>query len=239
MTRRVGRTLLALLLLLVVAIGLCEWAGWPFLRGPIERAASNALGRTVFLGEDFRLRVFGSIRFSSDVVKVEAAEGAPLPETDALPDGGFLHATNPRVKVPYATVIALVRGPEQNEALTVTALEIDRLDLALARTKDGKANWEFGDPAAKEEQNTEPAGSIPPIPRFERLVVRDGHVALDDEVLDLQLDASIRTSEFGGEPQAAGSDASAPAAGASPGTDATPGTPAETAATTAARNRCR
>jgi uncharacterized protein involved in outer membrane biogenesis len=194
MTGRIGRSLLVLVLLLALAFGLCEWAGWPFLRGPIERKLSETLQRPVSIGDEFELRVLGSIRVSSNIIQIGAAEGAPAPEAEPKPEGGFFHASNARVEVPYSTVFALIGGNEQQEPPLIRSFEVERFELALARTKDGKVNWTMGtkDPAATDEET--------PIvvPRFERLVVQDGHVVVEDEVLDLQLQATIRTNEGSG-----------------------------------------
>lgn len=43
------RWLAAVLLLVVAALALAEWAQWPFLRHPLGQVASNALGRQVTL----------------------------------------------------------------------------------------------------------------------------------------------------------------------------------------------
>jgi DMSO reductase anchor subunit len=60
--------LLAFFVLLVIAVGVCEWRGWPFLRGPMERTLASKLDRDVRVGQGFSLHLLRSVRLFTDTL---------------------------------------------------------------------------------------------------------------------------------------------------------------------------
>jgi uncharacterized protein involved in outer membrane biogenesis len=191
------RVLLALgALVLLVAVG--EIVGWPFLRGPIERKMSETFERPVALGPGFRIRFIGSVRVRADTIAV----GPPAWDTAPTQPSPFVDATATYVVVPYATLWNLYR--KSGAPLYLRTLEVDDLKARLVREAGGRANWallpDTGEPKA-----------ATPIPTFERLVLRSGHVVLNDALTAVKVDAKVRTDEGSGT----GANPSASAAAAS------------------------
>lgn len=173
-----------LLLLLVLAFAACEWAGWPFLRGPIQRALQQRLQRDVLIGEDFRLSLLGGIRLKSDAF----ALGAPAWAAARGHAEPLVQAEGVLLALPYATVLAPLRQTPGAE-VHVKALEVRRMTASLWRAADGRANWQFTPP----DQAPQPGAA--PVPTFDRLVVGGGAVSYNDEVIGLQMEVRARTDE--------------------------------------------
>lgn len=174
--------LLAVLVLLVLAVGICEWRGWPFLRGPMERTLASKLDRDVRLGQDFSLHLLRSVRFHSDSLHVGPPRWAP-------DEGGgrFFDARDASLELPWSTVwnFAVAKKPVP---LRVRSLEVGSFEAALWRRADGRANWQFELPASDPNKpRTEP--------EFERLVVRNGRLTLDDAIHTLSMQAEASTAE--------------------------------------------
>lgn len=199
------RWILLVLGVVVVAVAACEWAEWPFLRGPLEKRLHDTLGRDVRFGGDFGLRLFGRLRVHADRLDIADTDpGAPP----------MLHAEKVRLVLPWRTVIHKVEASRQGrtdvEALQVERLDVDRFALVLRRDAEGRANWRFGPLAA-----SSPQGASSPLPRFDELVVRDGRVHIDDEVMQLHAEATVSTRE-GSEMAAAGGGAASSTASSGP-----------------------
>lgn len=182
---------------LLLAVLACEWAGWPFLRQPIERRLAQTLQREVDLGERFRLHLFGSVRVSTDALRIgPPAAGGP----------DLLRAEDARLELPYATVRALRRG-EREGPLEVRRLEVGKLALVLLRDADGRANWQLG----KRRDTPDAARRQLDLPEFDALVVRDGSVRYDDALTRMRFEGTVRTREGSGQP-AQGASRDAPTA---------------------------
>ncbi len=192
--RMLGRSTVAVLgglvAVLVVAIAVCEWIGWPFLRGPIERLIEKQVRRDVSFGDDFRLSLFGGLRLSSDAFRIG-------PPSD-LPPGApseFVQTNDVELKLPYSTLIGPLRGSE--EPLRITSLSVAQLSANLWRGEDGKANWIFG--------SGEESGKPVVLPQFDRLVVREGRIRIDDApstvhaIIDLSTEEGALAGEKAGE----------------------------------------
>ena len=191
---RARRVLLIGLGVVVGALAVCEAIEWPFLRGPVTRALAKGLHRDVSIGEDFGVRLLGSVRIRGASLVI-----GPAPEGPVLRDASgrvqdFLRAEQVRLVLPYATVFALARG-QRDKPLVVTALDVGRLDAALVRDDDGAANWHFG-------PERRPAAP-PALPRFERLVVQNGSLHLDDAPSQIKIDLAVQTHEGSGDAGAA------------------------------------
>ncbi|MGE3863542.1 MAG: hypothetical protein AB7F71_17140 [Burkholderiaceae bacterium] len=194
--RRWPWVLLGVLVAVAALIGACEWAGWPFVKGPAQRWLSERLQREVAFGEQFQLRLFGRIRLGTDAFTVGPPTGDAAP--DGVPDR-FVDASEVRLVVPYSTVFAALRAdPDRPIAPRINELEVARLDAQLRRDESGQSNWQFG--AASPSASETPTA----LPQFDRLVVRDGRIGLDDAVSKLKLDVELRTEEGDATPQGAG-----------------------------------
>jgi uncharacterized protein involved in outer membrane biogenesis len=220
--------LLGLLGLVVLAVAVCEFIEWPFLRHPLERRLAAALARPVSIGPDFGVRLIGSVRgHTDDLVIGPGAPGTPtLVDDDGRPRD-FLHASHVRLALSYAALRSQWTG--SGAALQVRLLDVDGLELNLKRDAGGHANWQLAAASAPS-----PA-SAPLLPRFERLDVRNGEVRLVDEPLQVVADAHVRTHEGSAQANAAPASAFAPASGgAAPGLAIGINAPAPRAATSAA-----
>lgn len=187
------------ILVVIASVVLLELLGWPFLRGPFQRALADATGRQVELGPDFQLRLIGSVRLRDEYVEI----GQPPPDArQPAGEGPFLRATQLRIELPYSTVWRMLRGPI-DAPLRVRLLEVDELDASLARDAEGNANWSFADPERAER--AEPSTPVP-LPQFDRFEVGSGEIRLRDELLGLRIDAQVRTREGNATAAGNGSD---------------------------------
>ena len=201
---KAGYGVLGVLVALVVAICMCEVVEWPFLRHPVENKLSQILARPVVFGDQFGVRLFGSLRAHTDAMTIgPAPDNGPTLVDDAGKPRDFLHANNVKLALSYRTLYQQWKGSGQ--PLAVKLLDVDGLELNLKRNADGKANWQFG--AAQPATSA----SSPQLPTFERLNVRQGEVRIVDEPLQITADAHVATREGTAEAAAiAASGASSP-----------------------------
>ncbi|HEV7913071.1 MAG TPA: AsmA family protein [Albitalea sp.] len=171
---------------LIVGIGLCEWRGWPFLKNPLESRLSQRLQREVRFGDQFALKLLGSIRLKTDSLRIGPPQG---PQADPALAGDLANATDAWLEVPYATVRRLMSADPGDEPLHIRSLRFGRVDASLKRLADGRANWTFT-PAKRD-----PKQASLDLPEFDELVVTGGHIALHDELAKLVLDAKVSTTE--------------------------------------------
>ena len=71
--RNAGLGVLGVLVLLVIALCICEAMEWPFLRHPLETRLSRILDRPVAFGDQFGVRLFGSVRAHTDSMTIGPA----------------------------------------------------------------------------------------------------------------------------------------------------------------------
>jgi len=192
-------------LVLLVLLALCEWQGWPFLRGPLERRLAQTLERDVSLGPGFQVRLIGPVRLRTDELSIGPPHQGPFRRGEPGAPDRFLSGRDVALVLSWKTLLGL-RHLEPGEPIEVRLLDVARLDLVLLRHADGRANWQSG---VARRQPDQPLS----LPEFEQLVVRDATVRIDDAKTDLQLDARISTRE--GDRLAAPPGASAPAVPAS------------------------
>lgn len=184
MRSMLGRSVLAVFfwvaVAIVFAVGVCEWTGWPFLRAPIERLIAAQVKREVSFGEDFRLSLFGGLRLSSDRFEI----GPPPDRPKGSPDE-FVQANDVELRLPYSTLLGPLRGSQ--DPLRVSSLSVAQLSANLWRGTDGRANWELG----RGDDRGEPVV----LPHFDRLVVREGRIRIDDAVSSVHAGAMLSTEE--------------------------------------------
>ena len=202
--RNAGYGVLGAVVLLVVAVCICEAVEWPFLRHPLETKLSQILDRPVAFGDQFGVRLFGSVRAHTDSMTIgPAPANGPTLVDDAGKPRDFMHASNVKLALNYGTLYDQWKGTGQ--PLEVKLLDVDGLELNLKRNADGHANWQFG--AAQPATSA----SSPQLPKFERLNVRNGEVRIVDEPLQITADAHVATREGTAEAAAiAASGASTP-----------------------------
>jgi uncharacterized protein involved in outer membrane biogenesis len=202
--RNAGYGVLGAVVLLVVAACICEAVEWPFLRHPLETRLSRILDRPVAFGDQFGVRLFGSVRAHTDSMTIGPAPAdGPTLVDDAGKPRDFMHANSVKLALSYRTLYDQWKGTGQ--PLEVKLLDVDGLELNLKRNADGRANWQFG--AAQPATSA----SSPQLPKFERLNVRNGEVRIVDEPLQITADAHVATREGTAEAAAiAASGASTP-----------------------------
>ncbi|HEU5297125.1 MAG TPA: AsmA family protein [Burkholderiaceae bacterium] len=181
--RRAARAALALVGVTVVAGVAGEATGWPFLQRPLRDALQRAAGVPVQLDGRFRVHLLWRPRLQIEHLTVGAAPDVPAPH---LIDGR-------RVTLGWrwADIWRWRRG----EALTLRSLGADALDVHLVRLADGRASWQIG----HQQRAVKQPGQPQPLPRVGRLQVADGHIAIDDHVLDTQLRIDVRGGEGAGQ----------------------------------------
>ena len=179
---------LGALAVLVIAVGVCEFVEWPFLRRPLEAKLAQILDRPVAFGDQFGVRLLGSVRAHTDSMTIgPAPANGPTLVDDAGKPRDFMHASAVKLALTYRTLYEQWRGTGQ--PLAVKLLDVGGLELNLKRDADGHANWQFG--AAQPAT----AASSPQLPTFERLNVRNGEVRIVDEPLQITADAQVATRE--------------------------------------------
>ncbi|MFN6995897.1 MAG: AsmA family protein [Aquincola tertiaricarbonis] len=184
--RWIGIVLAVLLAFVLVS----ELLGWRYLRGPIERYASDSLGVPVRVGAPFRLHLLRPPQASAGSLWVAAAPGSQAPF--------LVDAQSVLLRWRWGDINAFRKG----EALRIVALQADRLEAHVLRTKDGQASWQF-----KTDPN-EPKTERDP-PKVERVRLREAAIHVDDAVSQVKVEAHARMNESA--PRAGQPAASAPA----------------------------
>ena len=173
----------ALLLLVAVA----EVAGWPFLRGPLQRSLQRLAGVSVQIEGDFQTRLFWQPGWTAARLVVGPANGIEAPH--------LLAADAVSLRWRWADLWRFRQG----EALRIQSLEAQHVDAWLLRKADGRATWQLGEPGA--EVATTGAPRMAPV--VERLQVVTGRVQVEDAPLQLQLVALVKaqkTTSHGASP---------------------------------------
>jgi len=173
----------------LVAVGAAEWAGWPFLRGPFEHALAEATQREVHVGPGFRVTFLGAVRARSDELVIGPGHDVPTIVDEQGRPRDFLRAKDIRLTLTYATLWRQWRGT--SEPLQVRQLDVGDLALNLRRTADGHANWQFGATAPA----STPPSSAPRLSGIDELQVRHGEVRLQDDPMQVEVQAEVSTAE--------------------------------------------
>lgn len=188
------RPALAVLAMVVVAFGVCEAMGWPFLAAPMQRWLGTTLHREVRFAEgdarpDVKIHLLGGIRIRAPYFEIGAPDWSKQPH--------MLLARDARVTLGYFDLWKASRG----EALRIRELRAGSLDGHFERLGDGRATWQFGDKTETPDAQAKPAK----IPVFGRLQVDAGGVTYDDAILVVNLDAKFSLVEGTARPAAGAS----------------------------------
>lgn len=179
-----GITSLLCVLVLTVAFAVCEWKGWPFLRAPLERFASEQLHRDITIAEPFELHLLGSVRLRVDTLSVSAPEGFDAPY--------FAKIRNGYVQLRYQDLYTLWRTGQ----LSIKALEVAELDTRMIRHADGAASWHF---------DKDPNEPRKPFPVIEHLIASKGYAEVVDAIHEIDLKVDFQTDEAAGNGKATSS----------------------------------
>jgi AsmA family protein len=162
---------------IVLALGLCEALGWPFLASPIERELGRVLDRRVAFSAEpavkpqLTIHLLGGIHVSAAYIEIGAPAWSTAPH--------LLLARDARLTLGYADLWRARRGAP----LRIRALHAAQLDAQLERLADGRASWQFG--------TARPAADAPAarLPEFGKLSVESGAVTLRDAPMAIDLAA--------------------------------------------------
>ncbi|CAN5710481.1 AsmA family protein [soil metagenome] len=162
---------------IVIAVGVCEAMGWPFLAAPIQRFMARTLDREVRFAKDadsastMRFGLIGSVRAQADTIFIGAPGWSKAPYT--------LFARDASIKFGYLDLWHAYRGGP----LTIRALKAAQLDGQLERLPDGRATWQVG-------QTDKPdTSAAPKLPVVHELQVGSGQLLYDDALMEVDLDA--------------------------------------------------
>ena len=176
--------MLAAVAALVVALGVCEALGWPFLASPVQQWLARTLDRRVEFGDEaggtsgVRVRLLWGIRVTADRIEIGSPAWSNTPH--------MLLARDARLHLGYLDLWRAWRGGP----LHIKSLEAGELDGALERRADGSASWQFGKKAT-----TDSADKPQALPTFGQLRVGAGRLAYRDELLPASVDAHFALSD--------------------------------------------
>lgn len=170
-----------IVLALVAAAALAEWAGWPFLVRPLERAASQRIGRAVQLTEPgrdsagFGIRFIGNVRIETPWLQLAAPPWSRAPH--------LLLARDARFEWTYGDLWRAWQG----EGLHTRRVQARSLDVQAERRADGEATWTLAPPAD--------GAKSAPAPTVGELRVEAATLRLDDVPLRLELAAEAAVGD--------------------------------------------
>ena len=199
---------LAFVGVLVIAFGICEAMGWPFLAAPMQRWLSSTLERRVSFASDrpsdpaggpasdprVQIHLLGGIDIAAAHIEIGAPAWSRAPH--------MLLARDARLSLGYGDLWRASRG----QPLRIRALRAAALDGQFERLADGRASWQF---AARRADATDPSEAPPRLPEFGQLQVGSGVVLLRDALLDVDLKAQFSLAD-GVDVTPARADASTP-----------------------------
>ena len=177
----------AAFLIIVAAVAVGEWLGWPFLAAPLQRTLSEKLDRRVRFSLDtdqvatqatgFHIRFIGGVHLIAPAVEVAAPAWSKTPH--------MLIARDVVLDLRYIDLWRAQRGA----ILRIENLQAAMVDGNLERLADGRASWRFGP-----NEDTTPAMLTEPMPSplFGNLQVTRGTVRYRD--VPLATDVEVRLS---------------------------------------------
>ena len=167
----------------VIAFGICEALGWPFMAAPVQRWLAQTLDRKVQLSADaavqprVQIRLLGSLRIHAAYIEIGAPAWSSAPH--------MLQARDAYMKLGYLDLWRAHRG----EPLRIQALRAASVDGHVERLADGRASWQFGPRPAITAEPTFHA------PLFDQLRIRSGVLAFRDDVLGTELGARFSLTD--------------------------------------------
>ena len=167
----------------VIAFGVCEALGWPFMAEPVQRWLAQTLDRKVQLGAGsaaeprVQVRLLGSLRIHAAYIEIGAPAWSSAPH--------MLQARDAYMKLGYPDLWRAHRG----EPLRVRALRAASIDGHVERLADGRASWQFGPrPAVAAEPEFH-------MPIFDQLRIGSGVLAYRDELVGADLGARFSLTD--------------------------------------------
>lgn len=161
---------LGLILLIVIGLALFDWN---LLRGPLGRWASARWDREIELKGDLDVKLF-SWTPSAQIrgLRIGGPEWASERDTLTVDDL--------QVSVRLRQLFA--------GRLEMPLVAITRPEAVLISTKDGRRSWELNPDASDTGQGLK-------LPLIQRLIIRDGHLSVDEQGRAIRLEATINARE--------------------------------------------
>lgn len=172
--RRTGIVLATLVALLIVAFAILDWKA-DALRGPISRAASAHLGRTVRIENRLELHL---LSFHPHAV----VNGITVANPDWVGHGDTARIGKLTVQLSFPP---LLRG-----AVVLPLLEVEDADIDLVRDTSDRANWRFTTPEGKPKSNR-PA-KLPVVRSFS---LQRARLNFEDGTRELKLTSTISADQ--------------------------------------------
>ena len=171
--RWTGITILAFIAAALIVLYFLDWNE---MRGPISRYASARAGRAVRIDGDLKVQLF---------------RWQPHVEVGGLTIGNPSWVGRDQAASINKAVVEFRLIPAIFGHLKLPLLELDRPDGLIVRDAGGRSNWD-SDP-----KGAAASWHIPPI---NRVVVRDGHLEIDDAIRKLKFLGTISSEEVLGAP---------------------------------------
>jgi Uncharacterized protein involved in outer membrane biogenesis len=168
--------------LLVVLVLLLAFADWNWLKGPIERMASERSGRPVKIEGALDVHVLSLTPRAS-------VEGLTVGNPPWEPERPMLRVERIAVQV---KLLPLFVGD-----VILPRVELVRPDVYLHRDAQGRANWTF----ESTRPSNAPAGEPPKLPVIRDFLIEAGRLTIRDEILKLKVDGTVQARESMGEQQ--------------------------------------
>ncbi|AOF80462.1 asmA family protein [Methyloversatilis sp. RAC08] len=173
--RRPRVVAIIVLLLLLTAIAIGEWRGWPFLVSPLQNLLSGQLERRVRFINDapgtFTVRFIGGVHLHSARLDISSPPWSTAPH--------LVSGRDVSLRLRYVDLWRASRG----QPLRIESLQAGALDAHLERLADGRASWQFAADSSSDD-TTE-------WPRFGAFRIHDGLLRYSDLRHDVTLEARV------------------------------------------------
>ena len=166
---------------IVVAFGICEALGWPFLASPMQRWLGDTLERRVSFSETGTsqpkvvIHLLGGVTVSAAYIDIGAPTWSQEPHMLLVRDASLTLG-----------YLDLWRA-SQGRPLRIRELRASQLDSRIERLADGRASWQFG----KKTDTPDTAAQPTAMPSFGRLQVDEGTTKYRDALMAASLDANF------------------------------------------------
>jgi AsmA family protein len=171
------------LAVIIAAIAAGEVMGWPFLRQPLQDAATRSAAVPIVLDGPLRVHFLFRPRLSIEHLSIAPGGGAQVPH--------LLDARGVELSWRWADVWRWRQGAP----LRVQALHAAQLEAWLVRGADGRASWQLGRPDAARAPTQDTQTALAGVPRFGELRLEGGRIQVDDVPLKTRLQIDIRGGE--------------------------------------------